>query len=156
MNKQSFDQQLQQQIDALPKDVRPERDLWQAIERGIDTHVAPKKRPYGIAAAIALFGLVGTLVVVQQRDDAQQSLLAQLSSQHKQQVDSLLVKYAEQPALTDNWQAQLQQLDDAASAIKKALKEDPDNMALLKMLTQVHQQQIDLIEKVHAPQWQQI
>ncbi|WP_346993140.1 hypothetical protein [Alteromonas gracilis] len=47
-------------------------------------------------------------------------------------------------------------MDDAADAIKTALKEDPDNSALIKMLHHVYQQQIALIERVHAPKWQQI
>ena len=44
----------------------------------------------------------------------------------------------------------------AADAIKAALENDPNNMALLRMLQSVYQQQIDLIERVHAPKWQQI
>ena len=59
-------------------------------------------------------------------------------------------------ALTNNWQQQLAELDSAAEAIKKALLNEPDNMALLKMLQSVHQQQINLIERVHSPKWSQI
>ena len=67
----------------------------------------------------------------------------------------MLVRFQEQPALTHNWQEQLTELDEAADAIKAALENEPNNMALLKMLQSVHQQQINLIERVHSPKWQQ-
>jgi len=58
--------------------------------------------------------------------------------------------------LTDNWQVQLQELEDAEQAIKQTLENEPKNKALLSMLAQVYQQQLDLINKVHAPRWQHI
>ena len=72
------------------------------------------------------------------------------------QKQSLLVQYQSQAALTDNWQVQLQELEDAEQAIKQTLENEPQNKALLSMLAQVYQQQLDLINKVHAPRWQQI
>ncbi len=66
------------------------------------------------------------------------------------------MQYQNQPALTDNWQQQLTELEDAERAIKQALENEPENPALLKMLAQVYQQQLDLINKVHAPKWQTI
>jgi Tfp pilus assembly protein PilF len=47
-------------------------------------------------------------------------------------------------------------LEEAEQAIKQALENEPQNQALLTMLAQVYQQQLDLINKVHAPRWQQI
>jgi hypothetical protein len=67
-----------------------------------------------------------------------------------------LVRFQDQPALTQNWQDQLTGLDDADDAIKTALENKPNNMALLKMLQSVHQQQITLIERMHSPKWQQL
>ena len=67
-----------------------------------------------------------------------------------------MVRFQDQPALTQNWQDQLTGLDDAADAIKTALENKPNNMALLKMLQSVHQQQINLIERVHSSKWSQI
>jgi len=72
------------------------------------------------------------------------------------QKQSLLVQYQSQVALTDNWQVQLQELEDAEQAIKQTLENEPKNKALLSMLAQVYQQQLDLINKVHAPRWQHI
>lgn len=72
------------------------------------------------------------------------------------QKQSLLVQYQSQVALTDNWQVQLQELENAEQAIKQTLENEPKNKALLSMLAQVYQQQLDLINKVHAPRWQHI
>jgi negative regulator of sigma E activity len=84
------------------------------------------------------------------------ALIDAMSMQQQQQVNSLLASYESTTALTEDWQEQLKELDDAADVIKAALKDDPDNSALIKMLHHVYQQQIALIERVHAPKWQQI
>ena len=78
------------------------------------------------------------------------------SLQQRQYISGLLASYKTTPALTKDWQQQLNELDTAADVIKAALKEDPDNSALIKMLHHVYQQQIALVERVHAPKWQQI
>ena len=62
----------------------------------------------------------------------------------------------EQKALTENWQQQLSELDRAARDILEALEQDPGNMDLLKMLRNVYQQQLNLVERVHQPKWQYI
>ena len=68
----------------------------------------------------------------------------------------MLVEYENKEALTTNWQTQLQELEDAEQAIKQVLENEPQNQALLTMLAQIYQQQLDLINKVHAPRWQHI
>ena len=80
----------------------------------------------------------------------------QMMLQHEEQKSVLLASYAQSPELTSNWQAQLQELEEAANAIASALQSDPENIALLKMLQQVHQKQLQLIESVHAAPWQTI
>lgn len=163
MNKPNqFEQELQQQINALPKEQQPTRDLWPGIELALSEPVSQQRQPqYKIWYATAASVLVGILSVAllwqpQQKQVNSDELIQLLSQQHQQQKSLLLAQFADQPAVTDNWQEQLNSLDQAASAIKRALEEEPNNMALLRMLQQVHQKQIDLIEQVHAPQWQQI
>lgn len=68
----------------------------------------------------------------------------------------MLVEYENKEALTTNWHTQLQELEEAEQAIKQALENEPQNQALLTMLAQIYQQQLDLINKVHAPRWQHI
>ena len=180
MSKQQFDSLLEQQVAEFPKQKLPERDLWQGIEHALadapapNTFVAeqqsepvePKSNvvaikdwlnPVSLAASFAFIGMFSWFVMQQQpQPTLGAELVAALSAQHEEQKNELLVKFDGQQAHTQNWQQQLTELDDAAAAIKTALEQDPDNVALLKMLQNVHQQQIDLIERVHAPKWRQI
>lgn len=163
MSKTHFEQAIAEQLADVNKEQTPDRDLWPGIELALSgetldlSHVVAGKKMYLVAATVAMFGLIGWLSVKQQPvsltgDD----LVAALSEQHLEQKNALLVRFQDQSALTQNWQDQLTELDAAADAIKMALGSEPNNMALLKMLQSVYQQQINLIERVHAPKWQQI
>ncbi|MGS2719098.1 hypothetical protein [Paraglaciecola aestuariivivens] len=165
MNKPNFEEDLANHINQLSPEKQPQRDLWAGIELAIsqeseaqaNTLLTSAKKYYLVAATVAMFGVLGWMSVGQQAtvlngDD----LVASLTEQHQLQKQALLVRFEDQPALTKNWQGQLEELDEAADAIKKALSNEPNNMALLKMLQNVHQQQINLIERVHSPKWSQI
>lgn len=163
MSKTNFEDTLVSQLADVNKDQQPDRDLWPGIELALScesskpSNVVVEKKMYLIAATVGIFGLIGWLSVNQYPvlltgDD----LVVSLSKQHLDQKNALLVRFQDQPALTQNWQNQLTELDDAAEAIKTALQNDPNNMALLKMLQNVHQQQINLIERVHSSKWSHI
>lgn len=163
MSNNSFEHDLVNQVAELQKEKQPERDLWQGIELALANDskelIAPAKTKnlYLIAATVAMFGLIGWLSLNQQSVNLTGSeLVASLSQQHLAQKNALLVSFQQHTPLTENWQQQLADLDEAASAIKSALENQPNNMALLKMLQHVHQQQISLIERVHTPKWSQI
>lgn len=160
-----FDEQLTQKLQQLPREKQPEKALWSGIALALeeDEKSQPyRKRILPIAAAMALTGLISWQwlssdnVIQDQGVTNGFALVEALSEQHNSQKQALLVQYSEQKAVTQNWEQQLAELDDAAKAVKAALKQDPDNTALLRMLQHVYQQQIDLIERVHAPKWQQI
>ena len=158
MSNPDFDQHLQQHLQKLPRQQHPKRDLWPGIEMAIDQQSASKpSRFVAIAASVAMLCSVGWIgMQLSLSTPATVDLATTLSTQHQQQMQALLVSYQGQPAVTDNWQQQLQELDQAALAIKKALQHEPENVALLGMLQQVYQQQINLIENVHSPKWQSI
>jgi hypothetical protein len=168
MNSQEFDADLQQHLSVLAREKQPERDLWQGIELALASDAAANQlndqtikaggnKLHLLAAAFAIFGLIGWLSINQQTNLLSgDDLVASLSEQHQQQKSALLVEFKDQPALTENWQDQLKEMDEAAEAIKLALVNEPNNMPLLKMLQTVHQQQINLIERVHSPKWSQI
>lgn len=165
MNKGSFEQDLKQQVADMRKDKQPDRDLWAGIELALSQDESNTQdlvskgdtKWYWVAATVVAFGLIGWISLGQQSTPLTgDELVAALSQQHQQQKSALLVRFQDQPALTQNWQEQLTELDDAAEAIKKALENEPNNMALLKMLQSVYQQQIGLIERVHSPKWSQI
>ncbi len=157
MSKANFDDFLKEEL-AKPSDVKPSRDLWAGIERAIAEPVkAPSDKQYwpkvtGIAACF----IAGLLAWNVSMNRPEQNTMRDLSALFEQQKQALLVQYKAQPALTNDWQQQLDELEQAEQAVKLALQNDPENAALLKMLAQVYQQQLDLINRVHAPSWQQI
>jgi hypothetical protein len=170
MTMSNFDEQLSKHIAELSKEKQPERDLFRGIELGIEAQRKSDEKVQGqgvsanqwlaIAASVCLVTVLWLSAPFAFKPDESMNdnyaLVDAMSSQQQQQVSSLLASYQSTPALTEDWQQQLKELDDAADAIKTALKEDPDNSALIKMLHHVYQQQIALIERVHAPKWQQI
>ncbi|MFC3095217.1 hypothetical protein DRW07_15280 [Alteromonas sediminis] len=167
------EQRLQDALAALPSEKSPQRDLWRGIELALEnpgqakndapvSEVSKNKAPVWLASA-ASFALVATLGWFGLQEKAGSDLSIQsaalvesLSQQQQNQVNAMLVRFEGQDPASDNWQEQMKELDDAATAIKVALEEDPANGALLQMLQHVYQQQIALIERVHAPKWQQI
>lgn len=168
-----FEKHLQDKINQLPKCVEPEKELWTGIEIALNSSVVDDKgtpskkvfdsgswnKPWVLAASFAFIAVLSWFGLQSNNGTVTASpeqLVALLAQQHQEQKEALLVSYKESVPLTQNWQAQLSELDDAAEAIKVALKEDPNNKALLKMLQQVYQQQISLIENVHSPKWQKI
>ena len=163
MNKTDFEQDLQQQLAVMAREKQPERELWSGIELALvnepnKVNQAKKNgKLYAFAAAVAVIGIVGLMSFnLAQAPLKGNDLVASLSAQHQQQKQALLVQFKDQPALTSNWQDQVAELDRAELAIKAALKNEPNNLALLKLLQNVYQQQISLIERVHSPKWSQI
>lgn len=157
MTKKPFDEMLKHELDALPREISPTRDLWPGIERAMVSEVSKTAKPHSVKPWIGVAACVGaglvSLMLLSKQAPNNALVIADIFENQKQ---SLLVKYQTQPALTDNWQAQLVELESAEAAIRKALEADPQNAALLRMLSQVYQQQLDLINKVHQPVWQQI
>jgi hypothetical protein len=157
MSKPEFDTFVTQSI-AEHGDIKPDKNLWPGIERAINREMtSSEKASYwpkitGVAACFVA-GLVTWQVII---EDARYDTMASMSHFFEKQKHVLLVKYDTQPAIINDWQIQLTELESAEQAVKLALKNDPENAALLKMLAQVYQQQLDLINKVHKPRWQQV
>jgi cytochrome c-type biogenesis protein CcmH/NrfG len=157
---------LDELLKTLPEHA-PKRDLWQGIEASIvseqvTTNLTDQNSSFRWAAVAASVLCVGLLSYYGQymtrtiQDQTALEIMAQLSDSHQTQKQALLVSYQDTPVVVDDWQTQLDELESAAEAIKTALKADPDNTALLRMLQQIYQQQIDLIESVHAKRWQRV
>ena len=177
MTNKDFEQVLQDKIQSLPTEMQPDKDLWQGIdialtsaekiaansdnERNTGQVVSISQRfpirPMAMAASVVLVALLGWngMQKAPEKEGAS-SLVARMMQQHDEQKSVLLASMSDSPELTDNWQAQLRELEQAAIAIEAALEHEPNNITLLKMLQQVHQQQLELIERVHAPVWQQV
>jgi len=159
MSKENFDDYLNESLNTLDKDITPRKNLWPGIERAIinaerstqkHTTIWPK------LTAVAAFSVAVLIVVNIVFITPEPKPAVAISDYFLAQKNSLLVAYKNQDALTSNWQVQLQELEEAELAIKQVLENEPQNQALLTMLAQIYQQQLDLINKVHAPRWQHI
>jgi hypothetical protein len=171
MNKQAFEKKLQQQLADLPREMQPDKDLWAGIDIALTSNehqqphqkempsnvIAFKRHHLALAASVLVVAALSWQVMSPAPQNFEpQRLVNALTEQHLQQKSALLASYSDTQAATENWQQQLDELEQAGEAIRAALEEDPDNVALMKMLQHTYQQQIDLIEKVHAPAWNRI
>lgn len=154
------EQRLKQAIDGLPRELQPERDLWPGIAYAIREKDLPRPRPYlqqmALAASLLVvlatslyFGLRQPVLSPARAELAE--LIMDLQSQHQSSKNALLVQYRDQPAAWSDWQGQMQELEDAETAIYRALRQDPNNLELLTILRQVQDKQIKLIDAVFAP-----
>lgn len=176
-----LDEKLLQLTAKLPNEMYPKRDLWEGIEQQISRPAQLGHRqqrpnlqkkssalllpPLFALPALALVALIGVMILwngdLQHHDafplnESKLSLVMQMNQDFAAQKTQLLQYVSEQPAFSDNWQTQLNELERAAEILTDAINQDPNNKVLVRMLNNVHQQQIDLIEKVHAPKWQRI
>ncbi|MEM0909973.1 MAG: hypothetical protein AAGJ37_03305 [Pseudomonadota bacterium] len=156
------DKRLDEAVKGITKKKSPERDLWQGIELAIASeqtepvrrrHIMPL---YAIAASVMLVIVIGIGNYDSGEMSQTQIIAEQMSTDYLAKREALLVAYGNTAVTVDDLEIQLANLDDAASAIKKAISEDANNPVLLQMLKRVYAQQIELIEKVHAPKWQQL
>lgn len=181
----TFESALAQDIERLALAKQPEKDLWKGIEQALtldaiqptgrdlmDSHNARQlngvkqlqssnrflgnKAMLAMAASFLVVVFVGWMSFESGKSLQGEYLVAALSEQHQVQKQSLLVRFKDQPASTNNWQEQIGELDEAAEAIKKALAQEPNNPALLKMLKNVYLQQMSIIERVHEPRWESV
>lgn len=157
------DEQLENTIRSIPKEIRPPRDLWPGIQHALDNlenreHSVKQDNPFVriLAAAAVLLIVAGLWLFIRPTGNGNETDAAAMSRLFEQQKQIMLTDYRQIPALTGNWTQQLEELESAARAIQDALKNDPDNGVLLGMLRQVYMQQLDLIRTVHQPDYQSI
>ncbi|WP_448213711.1 hypothetical protein [Colwellia sp. MEBiC06753] len=158
-------EQLQQKIAELPKEISPERELWTGIEKAIndtDTQaIKTKDVVYPVAWAASIVAAVMlTWVNIAPTDvsTAQPSLVAALNQDFKQQKQLMLTSYG-QPDLTQlpaDMQEELAKLAQARASITAALENDENNTDLINLLQWTQQQELELIKRLYAPKWQTI
>ncbi|GAA6150948.1 hypothetical protein [Pseudoteredinibacter isoporae] len=147
-----------------PEEISPSKDLWPGIERAINQEQQKRSWGMSINSKIALSSAASVLAAVlliktdfsSFNQPQQNEGIAALVETYEQEKQQMLVRYKGQEALVSDWQQQLHDMEEAAKSLRTALENDPDNAVLIRMLGNVYQQQLDLINKVHAPQWQQI
>lgn len=144
-------------VDELPSELEPKRDLWLGIEQAIaskpqiqqasnDSHWhnwARTAAAFVPAAFVLVFWLQqGSVANTEQPFN---SVTASFEVQKRQ----LLRQVANETPVVQNWEGSLADLEQAEQSLLKALQSEPEDPALLKMLTHVYQQQLELIQKSH-------
>ncbi|MBH0028405.1 hypothetical protein I6F53_15630 [Pseudoalteromonas sp. SWN29] len=158
MSKPNFDDYLNESLNTLNKEIPPKKGLWTGVERAITNNKPASKNAviWPKLTAIAACTVAGLIAINTFVITPEPQPVVAISDYFSAKKNSLLVEYKNEEALTTNWQMQLQELEEAEQAIKQVLENEPQNQALLTMLAQIYQQQLDLINKVHAPRWQHI
>lgn len=161
-NLQSKEAEVLKQASELDKEIAPSRDLWPGIEQAINN--VPQQRgvekswsSYSkIAASFAPIVLVlglwfGQSINNDNPGDNEQ-LFNPIAAGFEIQKRQLLIQVSGQPSAVSNWQESLAELEQAEQALVKALQSQPEDPALMKMLHQVYQQQLELIQAAHKPE----
>lgn len=174
MNKQISDQALASQVDKLPKEMQPQRDLWSGIERAIQNKsqqsaIESKKSnviPMAWAASLIAAVLVAwisfapttsqlSIPLTANNDETLQlragQLVSSMQESFQQQKQSMLVSYGK-PDMTNlpiKMQDQLIELAQARKTIEKALVNDGNNVDLLNLLRFTQQQELNLLQQLY-------
>ena len=148
---------LQDAVDRLPRELPPARDLWPGIAHAINT---PERtdwhRSLAIAASIVLVFALSLYFSMQQSTGTLQNsrieeYIGVLQYEHKQNKQALMVQYKDQQAFYPDWEVQMKDLEQAEQVIFQALRDDPENLELLKILRQVQAKEIELLDAAFAP-----
>lgn len=156
MSTADHDSALQRAIAQLPRAQLPQRDLWPGIEHAINEVPSVRVwKQHTVLAASLLLVLAASLQFgrVQPEPGAagiNRELLMALQSEHQHSKQALLVQYQDAAPLYLDWETQMQQLEQAEQVIYNALREEPGNLELLRMLRLVQQKQLDLIDSVFS------
>ncbi|HSG53256.1 MAG TPA: hypothetical protein VLA40_14215 [Rheinheimera sp.] len=154
------EQQLDQAIANLNRQLTPEQDLWSALERRLDVQAKQQQSPlwlWATAAAIILVGLISWQLVLlpgiektpQASINSAEMLLLQVYEQQKAEQLRQATGIADG---FDNWQQQLQVWDQAIAQVRHALSFYPDEPQLLAQLQHLYQQQLSFIQKATLQQ----
>ena len=149
------EQQLDQAIAKLNRQLTPEQDLWPALERRLNAKTKQQQSPlwlWATAAAITLVGLISWQLALlpgiektpQASINSAEMLLLQVYEQQKAEQLRQATGVADG---FDNWQQQLQVWDQAIAQVRHALSFYPDEPQLLAQLQHLYQQQLSFIQK---------
>lgn len=162
MNKQQFTRELEH----LPQQLAPTKELWQGIEKAINLpqgqHAAPvpAKTQYSLwALAASVFIMVGISLWFNPRLISPQALpiAQQMQQSFEQQQQLLLVQYQQQAlVIPAQIEQQLVVLQQAQQQLLQALAKQPNDANLLALLNFTQQQVIQLLTQVPQASYQHI
>lgn len=159
---------LAREIRQLDPEMTPSRDLWPAIERGMEQHVQPTKipinwMPYSVAASllIAVSALISNVVLINQQfapelvqgsgnfavDVNQKSYLKVRNSLKDQfmETNSMLPL-----ATLDDLNHNIDILENARIEIETQIRANPQDSRLIELLMRIHAQEIELLKQDYS------
>lgn len=160
------DQDLEQAIAALPREIQPERDLWQSLEQQLPARTAPARRRIprlnryiGIAAMLLLTMAVGwrlmvvpdypgiSVVTDQQAVEDEEPLPTQyvIANIYETAKAEQLAQASLPGEYFGDWQYQLATWDSAIRQVRDALAFYPDDPRLLSQMQVLYEQQMDYL-----------
>lgn len=157
MSNRNAETRLQDAIDALPREVLPQRDLWPGIAHALlmpERAPVPWYRPVALAASLLLMlALCLNFGASEQTlpNSVVEQFFSTLQREHELNKQTLLVGFRNQQPVYADWEQQLLQLEQAEAAIFEALRDDPENLELIEILRQVQGKQLDVIDKAFDP-----
>lgn len=152
------EQLLQNELDSLKNEIQPERDLWNGIDHSINrtfwhSHFSVKN-----IAVAASFALVLSFAIIQSLrptanniDEGLIQLMSALQLEHKQNKQALLVKFTENIPSYQDWENEMQELENAEALLYQSLLKEPNNLTILTILRQVQNKQLELLSTVYTP-----
>ncbi|WP_081151329.1 hypothetical protein [Cognaticolwellia beringensis] len=164
----SAEQNLQDAIALLPKEMTPDRDLWSGIDKAINQKSVVESKgannkffiPTAWAASVVAAVLLTWVTLGPELPGSKPAinLVAVMQQNFQQQKQSMLVNFGtpDIKQLPVAMQTELVKLSSAQKTISKALADDPNNSDLLNLLRWTQQQELDLLKQLYSPQWQQI
>lgn len=169
------DQQLEQALQNLPREIQPSRDLWPELSARLavteqQQPELPKRRYWPAVAAAVMLGCMWPLWQGMNTDE---SIVASTSPQSEQEAGlsltssknlssvaaTLLIEFEREksrqlaqvthvPSEFADFQRQLDIWHQATAQVALALEFQPDDPKLLKQLTRLQQQQIHYISRL--------
>lgn len=156
---------LEEQLENLPKEMDPKRDLWLGIEKAIAAQpqresIEAKKKivPLAWAASVCAAVLLSWVTLTPPNSVNEVNLLSVMQQDFKDQKQLMLTAYGKSDTseVSEEIRKQLTELSSARDAIYKALENDPNNSELINLLRWTQNQELALIEQIYSPQWQTI
>ncbi len=158
------DEKLRRALAALPREIRPERDLWPEIA----TRIAPRRRQYWPAAAAIALVAVGAIVasIVFTRPAANPGVAAIPTARKSAPVTmpqtvrarTLAASIRKSTRLDPKTQAVLLRnlaiIENSLDNIRRALRDDPNNPGLQGLLYQMYRNEAALLNAAQRVQLQ--
>ncbi|MEX0741111.1 MAG: hypothetical protein WD071_17390 [Pseudohongiella sp.] len=165
------EQELDQAIAALPREMQPQRDLWRDLEKQLPERRHVRKRQMSLVnQALALAAVLALVVVVSWRvlvvpDNADMPVATtdvpdpvddQLPPQYAivQQYETLVAEQqgmlSRSTGFVGDWQYQLATWDSAIGQLRTALDYYPDDPQLLAQMQGLYAQQLDYLHLISS------